>query len=476
MTLVDTDTRQAALARLREAVGPKGWVEAADAGTYLTDWRGLYHGRAAAVVRPGSTAEVAAVVRLCHEAGIAVVPQGGNTGLVGGSVPHEDGAEILLSTDRLTRIRDLDPLDNTVTVEAGVVLQQVQEAAAEADRLFPLSMGAEGSCRIGGNLATNAGGNAVLRYGNARELVLGLEVVLPDGQVWDGLRRLRKDNTGYDLKQLFIGAEGTLGVITAAVLRLFPRPRQREAALVAVPDPAAAVALLARMRAGSGDAVTAFELIQRQGIDFALAHVPGTPDPLEAPYDWYVLVELTSPVAGTDLRDKLEAVLEEAFETELVVDGAVAASDTQMQAFWALREAIVEGQARLGPQVKHDVSVPVSRVPAFLEQAAAAVAAALPGVRVNAFGHVGDGNIHFNLSPPEGLDAAAFAVAEPGLTGAVYDAVAALDGSISAEHGIGRLKRGDLAARKAPLELDLMRRIKRAFDPDGLMNPGKVLP
>ncbi len=476
MIIDDTDKRQAALARIREAVGPKGWVDAQDAAPYLTDWRGLYHGRAAAVVRPGSTAEVAAVVRLCHEAGIAVVPQGGNTGLVGGGVPHEDGREILLSTDRLTRIRELDPLDSTVTVEAGVVLQQIQEAAAEADRLFPLSMGAEGSCRIGGNLATNAGGNAVLRYGNARELVLGLEVVLPDGRVWDGLRRLRKDNSGYDLKQLFIGSEGTLGVITAAVLRLFPRPRQRETALVAVADPAAAVELLVRMRAGSGDAVTAFELIHRQGIDLALAHVPGTPDPLEAPYDWYVLVELTSPVAGTDLRDKAEAVLEDAFGAELVVDGAVAASETQTRAFWAVREAIVEGQARAGPQIKHDVSVPVSRVPAFLEQATAAVAAVLPGVRVNAFGHVGDGNIHYNLSPPEGMDAMAFGAAEAGLTRAVYAVVTALDGSISAEHGIGRLKRTDLAACKTPLDLDLMRRIKQAFDPDNMMNPGKVLP
>jgi FAD/FMN-containing dehydrogenase len=472
-----TESRHAALARIKDALGPKGWTDdPEEMAPYLTEWRGIFHGRAALVARPASTAEVAAVVRLCAESGIGIVPQGGNTGLVGGAAPDPHGRDIVLSTQRLNRIRDFDPVNDTMTVEAGVVLQAVQETAAAADRLFPLSLGAEGSCQIGGTLATNAGGNAVLRYGNARDLVLGLEVVLADGRVWDGLRALRKDNTGFDLKHLFIGAEGTLGIITAAVLKLYPRPKQVETAFVAVPDPAAAVALLGRARAGSGDAVTAFELIPRQGMDFALAHVAGTADPLAEPADWYVLMEFSSPVPGDDLRQKLEAVLEAAFEDELVLDATLAASQAQAQQLWHIREAIVEGQRLAGAQIKHDVSVPVSRVPDFLARAAEAVTACRPGVRINAFGHVGDGNIHFNLTQPDTMAGDAFLAEADDLTRRVHDIVAALGGSISAEHGIGQLKRNEMAARKPPVELDLMRRIKRALDPAGIMNPGKVIP
>ena len=468
--------RSQALAAMRDRVGPRGWIDDADGLVpYLTEWRGNYHPQAAAVVRPASSAEVADVVRLAAGAGIAIVPQGGNTGLCGGAAAAEHGRDIILSTERLNRIRAIDPLNYTITVEAGVVLRAVQEAAAAADRLFPLSLGAEGSCQIGGNLATNAGGTGVLRYGNARDLTLGLEVVLPDGAIWDGLRSLRKDNTGYDLKQLFIGAEGTLGIITAAVLKLFPKPKQVETALIAVPDPAAAVALLALARAGSGDAVSAFELIPRIGIDMALKHVAGTVDPLDEPAAWYVLAELTEPVADAHLREKLEALLEQAFEAGLVLDAAIASSGTQAQQLWFLREAIVEAQRFEGAAIKHDVSVPLAAVPEFLRRAGEAVGEAVPGARIIPFGHVGDGNIHFNLNQPLEGDGAAFAARLKEINRLVHDVVADLGGSISAEHGVGRLKRDELAERKSPVEMDLMRKIKATLDPAGTMNPGKVL-
>jgi D-lactate dehydrogenase (cytochrome) len=464
-----------ALARIREVVGRNGWsTDPAELAPRLEEARGLFHGRCLMLVSPASTAELAAVVRICAKAGIPIVPQGGNTGRCGGAVPHPHGREILLSLHRLNRIRAVDPVDYTITVEAGVVLARVQAAAEEVDRLFPLSLGAEGSCQIGGNLSSNAGGNAVLRYGNARDLALGLEVVLPDGRVWDGLRALRKDNTGYDLKHLFIGAEGTLGIITAAVLKLFPRPRDLATAFVAVTSPEAALALLARARAASGDRVTGFELIPRIGLEFTLAHVPGTVDPLAEQHETNVLVELSGAAAGMSAR--LEAFLAEAHEDGLVRDAAVAQSEAQRRAFWHLREAMVEAQTLEGASLKHDVSVPVSRVPAFLERTSARCRAALPTVRIVAFGHIGDGNIHFNLSQPIGMDERAFLARRPAFRRIVHDTACALGGSFSAEHGIGQLKRDELARYKSPVEIDLMRRIKAALDPAGLMNPGKVLP
>lgn len=471
-----TGTPPELLARLRDAVGPAYCLtEAETMAPHLIDWRRRYHGRARAVVRPASTAEVAAVVRACAEFRVPVVPQGGNTGLVGGSVPDESGQAVVLSLGRLNRIREIDPLNYTITVEAGCVLQTAQAAAAEADRLLPLSLGAEGSCQIGGNLSTNAGGILTLRYGNARDLVLGLEVVLPDGRIWDGLNRLRKDNTGYDLKHLFLGAEGTLGVITAAVLKLFPRPRQVETAFVAVPSPAAALELLARLRGASGDAVTAFELMPRLGIDFALRHVAGTVDPLSEPSPWYVLTELSAGLRSDAFRAMVETTLAEAIEAGLATDATLAASAEQARQLWRLREALVEAQNYEGGSIKHDVSVPVSRVPDFVEQATAAVTALVPGVRPVAFGHVGDGNIHFNLSQPEGADTAAFLARWEEVNRVVHDIARALGGSISAEHGIGRLKRAELKRVKSPVALDLMHRLKAVLDPHNLMNPGKVL-
>ncbi len=472
----------APLERIKSLVGPKGWIDdPASRAPYLVEERGLYKGRAALVVRPASSGEVSSVVKICAEAGIAVVPQGGNTGLVGGGVPFERGDEIVLSLSRLNRVRQIDPLNDTITVEAGCILSTIQQAAGAADRLFPLSLAAEGTCQIGGNLSTNAGGIAVLRYGMARDLVLGLEVVLPDGRVWDGLRALRKDNTGYDLKQLFIGAEGTLGIITAAVLKLFARPREVETAFVAVRDPAAAIELLARARAGSGDTVSAFELISQTALDMVLRNVPATVQPLSKRHEWYVLVELSGGETGGGMRASLEHVLASAMEAGLVLDATIAASGEQAKALWRLRETINEAQKPEGGSIKHDVSVPVSRVPAFIAEATAACVAALAGVRVVAFGHAGDGNIHFNLSQPAGVakdgpERAAYLGRWEEFNRIVHDIVAGLGGSISAEHGIGRLKRAELARYKSPIEIELMRALKQTLDPGNIMNPGKVIP
>ncbi len=464
------------LPALYDALGEAGLITDAERmQSYLSDWRNAYRGLAAAVLRPGTTEEVAAAVRLCAQAGVALVPQGGNTGLCGGSIPDASGAQMVLSLTRLKRIREVDVANATITVEAGVILQQLQDAAAEVGRLFPLSLGAEGSCTVGGNLATNAGGTAVLRYGNMRDLALGLEVVLPDGRIWDGLRGLRKDNTGYDLKQLFIGSEGTLGIITAAVLKLFPALRSLTTAWVALPSPQAAVVLLGQMRGLCGDRLTGFELMSRQSLEFVLRHVAGASDPFAEGHPWYVLIELSDTQPDAALNDLLEQGLGEAFEQALVLDAVVAGSQAQVEALWALREGISEAQNHEGPSLKHDISVPVSRIPDFIARTDRALQQAFPGVRIVAYGHVGDGNLHYNISKPPGSDDAPFKVQAEAIMRVIYDSTLEDDGSISAEHGLGQSKRAAAQHYKAPLELELMRSIKQALDPAGLMNPGKLL-
>ncbi|HVI49986.1 MAG TPA: FAD-binding oxidoreductase [Candidatus Sulfotelmatobacter sp.] len=464
------------LTRIASVVGPNGLLtEPTDMAPFLEEERGLYHGKALAVVRPASTKDVSDVVKLCAEAGVAIIPQGGNTGLCGGGCPTQDGPQIIISTGRMNAIRSIDPLNFTMTVEAGVVLQTIQQKADEAGCLFPLSLGAEGSCQIGGNISTNAGGSGVLRYGNTRELVLGLEVVLPDGQVWDGLRSLRKDNTGYDLKQLYIGGEGTLGVITAAVIKMFPKPRDVQTAFVALADLDSALALLARARAATGDQVTAFELVGRNGLELDIENLPGISDPFESAHDWYVLMELSTSRPEGNLQESLETLLGEAMEAGEVVDAVMANSMEQRNGLWRIREGVPEAQKKYGGSIKHDISVPVSSVPEFIRRATPAVEAAMPGVRVIPFGHVGDGNIHYNLSQPKDGDKQAFLARWEEMNRIVHDIVVSLRGSISAEHGIGVLKKIELEHYKPSLELDLMRKIKAALDPKGLMNPGKVI-
>jgi FAD/FMN-containing dehydrogenase len=465
----------ALLERLRAIVGPRGLVDAGAEEPFLVDWRGQYRGKALAVVKPASTQEVAQVVALLASQRVAMVPQGGNTSLCGASVPDASGTQVVINLSRMNRGRAVDTDNNTMTVEAGCVLASLQQEAERHDRLFPLSLGAEGSCEIGGNLSTNAGGTAVLRYGNTRELVLGVEVVLPDGRVWDGLRGLRKDNTGYDLKHLFVGAEGTLGIVTAAVLKLFPRPRSRATAFAAVESPAAAVALLGRLRQACGERITGYELIARVCVDLVLAHMPGSRDPLAERHPWYVLIELSDSAEGEGVKRLLQESLEEAAGEGLVRDAALAASEAQRAALWKLREDISEAQKQDGPSIKHDVSVPVSRVPRFIEEADAALAKRFPGIRIVAFGHVGDGNIHYNCGKAERQAAEAFFGEAPEVNRVVYDIVTSLGGSISAEHGLGALKREEIRRYKGALELELMARIKAALDPHGLMNPGKVL-
>ncbi|WP_374494580.1 FAD-binding oxidoreductase [Zoogloea sp.] len=466
----------ALLDTLRALVGPAHCLtDAAATAPYLRDWRGRYSGAAQAVVLPADTAQVADVVRVCAAAGVPIVPQGGNTGLCGGATPLADGKSVVVNLSRLRQIRNVDPANNAITVDAGVTLAEVQAAAEGVGRLFPLSLASEGSCEVGGVISTNAGGVQVLRYGNTRELVLGLEVVLPDGRTWNGLRALRKDNTGYDLKQLFIGAEGTLGIITAATLKLFAKPRQSVTAWLAVAGPAAAVALLARLRGVAGDRVTAFELISRPSLALVLQHIPGARDPLAQPHPWYVLVELTDTLVSVDLAGVLETELAAAIAEGAVIDGTLAASETQAAALWRLRENISEAQKREGVSIKHDISVPVSAIPEFLERADAALEACYPGLRIVAFGHVGDGNLHYNQSRPSQDENAAFIARTDEVGRIVHDLVHELGGSISAEHGIGQLKRPLLPVYKSTIELDLMRRIKQAFDPEGRMNPGKVL-
>jgi D-lactate dehydrogenase (cytochrome) len=464
------------LSALKSIVGPVGFLEsAADVEPYLVDFRKLYHGRSALVLLPASTREVSAVLAYCCAHAIGVVPHAGNTSYCGGPVPDESGTQIVLAMRRLNRVRAVEPLNYSMTVEAGCVLAAVQDAAERAERLFPLSLGSEGSCQIGGNLATNAGGTTVLRYGMARDLVLGLEVVLADGRVLDTLRTLRKDNTGYDLKSLFLGSEGTLGVITAACLKLFPKPVQYATALIAVPDVATAVELLATVRSASADRVSTFELIPRIGIELTSRHIAGVSDPLERPYPWYVLAELTSARADDDLNATLEMVLASASERGQALDAVVATSLAQREALWRIRESIPEAQTREGASIKHDVSVPVAALPEFVAQASAWVAENVAAARLVAYGHVGDGNLHFNLSQPVGGSAATFLARRVEIQRAIYDLALAMRGSFSAEHGIGRYKIGELEHYRSAVELDVMRALKRALDPQGILNPGKVL-
>lgn len=446
-----------------------------DLSAYEVDWRKRYRGEALAVVRPGTTAEVAAIVALCNEHGLAIVAQGGNTGLVGASVPDASGTQLLMSLTRLNKVRAIDAANLTMTVEAGCVLQSIQEAAAEAGLLFPLSLAAEGSCTIGGNLATNAGGTQVLRFGNARELCLGVEVVTAAGEVWNGLTGLRKDNTGYDLRDLFVGSEGTLGIITAATLKLFPQPVAVTTALAALPTLEAAVELLQLARARLGAALTGFEVMGDHALALVRKHFPHLPQPLP-PAAWTVLLEQSDSEAQEHAQALFEALLETALERGLISDAAVAASIDQSNAMWHLRESIPLAQSLEGPNIKHDIALPVSAIPRFVAQTDAALLRSFPGVRLVDFGHLGDGNLHYNVQAPADCDAARFLVEhEHAVNTLVYDALAPFGGSISAEHGIGALKREELAQRKSPVALALMRSIKSALDPRGLLNPGRVL-
>ncbi|MCC6609273.1 MAG: FAD-binding oxidoreductase [Burkholderiales bacterium] len=462
--------------RLARIVGPANVLTAeSDTTPYATDWRRRYFGRALAVVKPGSSEEVAAVVRLCAETGTAIVPQGGNTSLCGGATPDGSGTQVVVNLSRMNRVRALDAVNNTVTVEAGCILARLQTAAEAADRLFPLSLAAEGSCEIGGNLSTNAGGVQVLRYGNMRDLVLGLEVVLPSGELWDGLRTLRKDNTGYDLKQLFIGAEGTLGIITAAVLKLFPRPRAQATAFVGLDSTRDALALLTHMQSRCGDRLTAFELLSATCVEIVTRHMPGVQSPFARIHAQHVLLELSDTDAASNVRDVMEAALAEAMERGIARDVVVATSEAQAQGLWALRENMTEAQMREGRQVKHDVSVPISSIPEFVDAARAALDQAFRGVRVIGFGHLGDGNLHYNVASPPTMTEEAFMARMPEVNRIVHDLVVRFGGSISAEHGLGVYKRDEILRYKSPLEMGLMRQIKRAIDPLGIMNPGKVI-
>lgn len=456
-----------AISRIKGALEPQGWSEdPVRLEPKLNEWRGRWQGSTPLLVVPGSVDEVAAVVGICAETGTTITPQGGNTGLVGGQIPQ---GEVLLSLERMNRVREVSPLDDVMVAEAGVTLHQAHEAAEAADRYFPLSLASGGSATVGGTISTNAGGVAVLRYGNMRELVLGLEAVLPNGEVFRGLKRLRKDNTGYDLKQLLIGAEGTLGVVTAAALKLFPRLVSRAVAIAGLSGPADAVALLALAKARSGGMVESFELMGRPGMELVLKNVGGR-EPLAEPHPWYVLIEIASAEVGAGERG-METVLAAALDAGLVRDAALAQSEAQAKAFWALRENQSAGQKPEGADFKHDISVPVSAVPALLEHADAAIAKAFPGARVVAFGHVGDGNIHYDILQPAGADPAAFAARKDEAARIIHDITAGLGGSISAEHGLGVLKSEEALRYKTPAEVEAMRAVRRALDPGRIMNP-----
>ncbi|HET9023561.1 MAG TPA: FAD-binding oxidoreductase [Burkholderiaceae bacterium] len=464
------------LERLQATVGAANVLtDPSDTAPYLTDWRKRYTGRAQAVVRPATTDEVAAVVRICAQTRTPIVPQGGNTGLVGGGTPDDTGRALLLALGRMNRLRAVDPVNNTITVEAGCPLQRVQEAAAEAGRLFPLSLAAEGTATIGGNLSTNAGGTQVLRYGNARELALGLEVVLPSGEVWDGLRGLRKDNTGYDLRDLFIGAEGTLGVITAACLKTFPMPRGEGTALLAVRSVEAALALLEVAQSLAGPALTGFELFSDLCLQLVERHFPPHRSPLAERSPYYALLQLSDHESDEHAAALLQAIAEQAIDGDLATDAALAQSVAQARGLWALREFISEAQAAEGKNIKHDISVPISAIARFVAETNALLSQRLPGIRMVIFGHLGDGNLHYNVSPPIGASDAEFVARQPAVYRLVHDQVARHAGSISAEHGIGQLKRAENQRYKSAVELALMRSLKESLDPLGIMNPGKVV-
>jgi len=442
---------------------------------YLVEWRDRYRGKAALVLKPGDTSEVSSILKLANETRTAIVPQGGNTGLVGGQIPFESGHEVVVSLTRLNRVRDVDLASNTMTVEAGLTLAQAKQVAAGAGRLFPLSLASEGSAQIGGVLATNAGGVAVLAYGSARELTIGLEVVFADGRVWDGLKSLRKDNSGYDLKDLIVGSEGTLGIITAAVLRLFPETAERVTCMTGLTALDTAPAFFARALDCAGPALTAFEILPRIGIEFVLRHANAVRDPFPDPHQWYALIELTSPRESGELAKLAEALLKRGLEAGEIADAVVASSLSQAEALWRLRELMGEVQKEEGGSIKHDVSVPVARIPEFVTRADQLVELMIPGARPVPFGHFGDGNIHYNVSQPAGMDRNVFLSNWEALNAAVHEIVLDLDGSIGAEHGIGRLKRDLLPHAKQPLEIELMRKIKAAFDPNDILNPGKLL-
>ena len=469
-------TTDALLARCRAIVGAGHvFTDEADMAPFMADWRGRYSGRGLAVVLPFDTAQVAAIVAACAEARVPIVPQGGRTGLVMGSVPDLSGSAIVLSLRRLNRIRAIDPANRTMTVEAGCILADIQAAADGAGMLYPLSLAAEGSCTIGGNLSTNAGGTAVLRYGNTRALCLGLEVVNPQGEVWDGLRGLRKDNTGYALRELFIGAEGTLGVITAAVLKLYPAPRAALTALVALESPCHALDLLGLLQARCGAALTGFELMSAFCLDLVAAQFPDLPRPFRERHPQYALVELSSNESDQHAHGLLESSIGEALEAGVALDAVLATSQQQALGLWRLREHIPLAQAAAGKNIKHDISLPVSTIPEFILDADAALQQAFPGCQPVTFGHLGDGNLHYNVAPPAGVEHDAFLTHQAAVNRIVHDLVAAFGGSISAEHGIGVLKREELARYKSPVELGMMRAIKAALDPLGIMNPGKIL-
>lgn len=464
------------IARLIDVVGPAYAItDPNEQSGYLTEWRGLYQGKTPLILRPGSTEEVAKILKLANEAHIAVVTQGGNTGLVGGQIPFETGSEIVVSTKRLTAIRAVDPSGSTITVEAGLTLADVQTLAEKQGRLFPLSLASEGSCTIGGNLATNAGGVNVLAYGSTRDLVLGLEAVLPDGRVWNGLRALKKDNTGYDLKDLFIGSEGTLGIITAAVLKLFPRPREQATALIALPSLDATLRLFQLAEAKAGARMTAFEFLSAYALDLVTRHVPGTRNPLAAAPPWAALIEISSTTADGIAAGMLEIILEAALAEGIATDAVIAASLKQRQELWRLREEISDSQRHEGGSIKHDISVAPSRIPEFVARADALVQDVCPGARPVVFGHFGDGNIHYNVTQPANHDKAAYLSLWDTMNDAVHTLVVAMDGSFSAEHGIGRLKRSALHTLRSPVEIDIMRDVKTALDPRGIMNPGKLI-
>jgi len=467
---------EAVLDAFAEIVGTAYALRETDAvAPFVTDPRDLFSGQTPLVLRPGSVEEVSRILRLATETKTAIVPQGGNTGLVGGQLPDAGRTEIVLSLGRLDRIREIDLRSGVIVAETGVILQRLREIADAQDKLFPLSLGSQGSCQIGGNLSSNAGGTSVLAYGNARDLCLGLEVVLPTGEVFDDLRKLRKDNTGYDLKNLFIGAEGTLGVITAAVLKLFPKPRGRETIWLGVASPEDALALFEIASSTAAGALTCFELMQECVVDFVIKHMHGHRAPLASPAPWHVLVEISSGRSADDARGLAEEIVAAGFERGLILDGTMAESLAQTAEFWRMRESMTEAQRPEGASIKHDISVPVADIPRFIEEAGRAVASVCPDARVVCFGHMGDGNLHYNATQPAGAFDASFLDLYPTMNKAVHDVVRSLSGSISAEHGIGRMKRQELLETAPPVALDLMRRLKAIFDPAGIMNPGKVI-